>query len=136
MTCLAKKIKMMRLTVFLLFISTLQSFAADIGITGTVKDQSGKPLPGVTVAIKGASTGATFTGSAGNYSIQVPGRQSVLQFSFIGYVTKEVLVGAQTVINVTLEDSTLQMTGVVVTALGIKKASEKPRLFSNVSKHK
>jgi hypothetical protein len=45
---LRQKIGIMRLIVFLLFISTLQSFAADIGISGTVKDQSGKPLPGVT----------------------------------------------------------------------------------------
>ena len=97
--------------------------ATDVGISGTVTGQLGQPLPGVTVVEKGTSNGTT-TNSAGNYSIQVPGSQSVLQFSIIGFVTKEVIVGSQTVINVTLEDSTQQLQQVIVTALGIKRQAK------------
>ena len=102
-------------------ISTIVS--TDVGISGTVTGQAGQPLPGVTVAIKGTAKGTT-TNSAGNYSIQVPGSESVLQFSFVGYITKEVVAGSQTVINVTLESSTQELTGVVVTALGIKRQAK------------
>ena len=95
----------------------------DIGISGTVKNQSGNPVQGVSVIVKGTSNGTT-TNSNGNYSIQVPGSQSVLQFSYIGYIAKEVVVGSQTVIDVTLEDSSQQLTAVVVTALGIKRQAK------------
>jgi TonB-linked SusC/RagA family outer membrane protein len=108
----------------LVAITTSASNASDIGISGTVKDKTGKPIPGVTVAIKGTTTGATVTNSDGKYSIQVPGSQAVLEFSFVGFVTKEVIVGSQTVINVTLEDATQQMQSVVVTALGIKRQAK------------
>lgn len=107
----------------LVAITTMATNATDKGVTGTVKDQSGKPLPDVTVAIKGTSN-ATVTNLNGRYSIQVPNNRTVLQFSFIGYVTKEVVVGSQTVINVTLEDSSQQMSGVIVTALGIKRQAK------------
>lgn len=95
----------------------------DIGITGTVTGQAGQPLGGVSVAVKGTTTGTT-TNSNGTYSIQVPGSGSVLQFSFVGHVTREITVGSQTVINVTLEESTQELTGVVVTALGIKRQAK------------
>jgi TonB-linked SusC/RagA family outer membrane protein len=96
---------------------------ADIGISGTVKNQSGQPIQGVSVVVKGTSNGTT-TNSNGFYSIQVPGSQSVLQFSFVGFVTKEVIVGSQNVIDVTLEDSSQQLVAVVVTALGIKRQAK------------
>lgn len=95
----------------------------DISISGTVKNQSGNPVQGVSVIVKGTSNGTT-TNSNGNYSIQVPGSQSVLQFSYIGFIAKEVVVGSQTVIDVTLEDSSQQLTAVVVTALGIKRQAK------------
>ncbi|MBO9683982.1 MAG: carboxypeptidase-like regulatory domain-containing protein, partial [Flavisolibacter sp.] len=108
----------------LVAITTAATNATDLTVSGTVKDNSGKPLPGVTVAIKGTSTGATVTNSNGYYSIQVPGSQAVLEFSFVGFVTKEITVGSQTMINVTLEDATQQMQSVVVTALGIKRQAK------------
>ena len=94
-----------------------------VNISGTVKDESGEPLPGVTVAIKGTSQG-TITDVNGKYSIQVPNNQSVLLFSFVGYGAQEITVGTQTVINVTLAETTLEMDEVVVTALGIKREAK------------
>lgn len=92
-------------------------------ITGLVKDATGVPLAGVTIVVKGTALGTT-TDVNGYYSIQVSENQPVLVFSFIGYGAKEISVGTQTVINVTLEETILQMNEVVVTALGIKKAAK------------
>lgn len=63
-------------------------------IKGMVKDQAGESLPGVTVAVKGTAKG-TLTDLNGNYSITGVSSASVLQFSFVGMNTKEVIVGNQ-----------------------------------------
>ena len=77
-------------------------------------------MPGVSIVIKGTTTGTT-SRADGTFSISVPGKESVLTFSFIGYQTKEVPVGNQTTINVTLEAGTQTLNEVMITALGIKK---------------
>ena len=61
-------------------------------LTGKVTDESGAPLPGVTVLVKGTAIG-TATNTEGNFSISTPGDNDILVFSFIGYLTKEVTVG-------------------------------------------
>jgi TonB-linked SusC/RagA family outer membrane protein len=116
--------KLTILVVFLLF-TGLQAAFAQRTVTGRVtnpKDNS--PLGGVTVLVKGTSTGL-ITDADGKFSIMVPNNNSVLVFSFIGYTSKEVQVGNQTAINVSLEEATLQMSEVVVTALGIPKESKR-----------
>lgn len=70
-------------------------------VSGTVNSEDNEPLIGVSVLIKGTSTGAV-TDVDGNYSIEVPGNNAVLVFSFIGYQSTEVMVGEQTRIDVTL----------------------------------
>ena len=71
-------------------------------ITGVVKDANGEPMIGVTVMVKGTTTGS-ITDINGNYSISVPGGgKSTLTYSYVGYTTQEVKVGNQKVINVTL----------------------------------
>lgn len=77
--------------------------AQSIKVTGKVtsaEDQAG--LPGVNVVVKGTTNG-TVSDVDGNYTLNIPGRESVLQYSSVGYVQQEVLVGDQTVINVTME---------------------------------
>jgi len=86
-------------------------------VTGTITDNTGEPLPGVTVQIKGSSTG-TATDVDGNYSLQVPGTDAVLVFSFIGYETQEITVGDQRVINITLNETTQDIDDVIVIAYG------------------
>lgn len=85
----------------------------NLRITGVVKDTSGEPMIGVTVMVKGAGTGA-ITDIDGNYSVSVPGSKSVLTFSFVGYTTKEVTVGNQKTINVTLAEDSKMIDEVVV----------------------
>lgn len=80
----------------------------------------GSALAGVNVILRGTQTG-TSTDAAGNYSISVPNNNAVLVFSFIGYVTQEIPVGNQSVLNVSMAESAENLNEVVVTALGIKR---------------
>ncbi|HEY4334518.1 MAG TPA: SusC/RagA family TonB-linked outer membrane protein [Puia sp.] len=88
-------------------------------VTGTITDNNGKPLPGVTVLIKGQRKGVA-TDASGNFSIDAKSGD-VLVFTGVGIKTKEIRLGAETNLSVTLESFSSEMTEVVVTALGIKK---------------
>ncbi|MDQ3292753.1 MAG: carboxypeptidase-like regulatory domain-containing protein, partial [Bacteroidota bacterium] len=114
-----KKILLMN---FLLVLTLLQTaFAQDKRISGRVTDAaSNQGLPGVTVLVKGTSTG-TATDVDGNYSLNVP-NTGTLVFSFIGYTTVEQPIGASATINVTLASDTRQLNEVVVTALGVERS--------------
>jgi len=119
------------LYVFLLFFCTTMVFAQQsISVTGTVTE-SGQPLPGVTVLVKGTNTG-TVTDVNGKFQITVPNADAVLQFSFVGFSTTEVTVGNQRDISVSMTEDAFQLDEVVITALGIKR-SEKA-LSYNVQK--
>ncbi|TFH46993.1 MAG: hypothetical protein E4G92_05765, partial [Bacteroidia bacterium] len=82
---------------------SLAAFGQDLTISGTVSEESGDPLPAVTVSIKGTALG-TATDMNGGYTIKAPAG-SVLVFSFVGMETYEVRVKDQTTINVTLRTS-------------------------------
>ncbi len=115
--------KLTTLLVLLLF-AGLQVAFAQRTITGRVtKTTDNSPLAGVTVIVKGTTTGIN-TDNNGRYSIPVPNNEAILQFSFIGLKPKEVTVGAQTTIDVALEEAVTEMNEVVVTALGIKRESK------------
>jgi TonB-linked SusC/RagA family outer membrane protein len=88
-------------------------------ITGKVTDNNGAPLPGVNVTVKGTTKG-TQTNAQGDFSIEA-NKGDVLLISYVGYEAKEVHIGADKSITVSLALVNQQMTEVVVTALGIKK---------------
>lgn len=93
-------------------------------VSGRVTDEKGAGLPGVSVLIKGTQRG-TSTNSEGNFSLDVPDSGSpVLVFSFVGYQSKEVTVGSQTPVNLSLSPGDQSLSEVVVTALGIKKSAK------------
>ncbi|RIV20487.1 SusC/RagA family TonB-linked outer membrane protein [Fibrisoma montanum] len=79
-----------------------------------------QPLPGVSIVLKGTTTGTT-TRADGTYSINVPSSNATLTFSFIGYDSQEITVGNRSTIDVTLASSPKALNEVVITALGIKK---------------
>ncbi|WP_185956512.1 SusC/RagA family TonB-linked outer membrane protein [Changchengzhania lutea] len=106
------------LTLLLAFVVQL-TFAQEKQISGTVSDGAGLPLPGATVLIKGTSSG-TSTDFDGKYSITA-NQGATLVFSFVGYTTKEIAVGASNTINVTMQEDAQALEEVVVTALGIKR---------------
>ncbi|MBW4889739.1 TonB-dependent receptor [Mucilaginibacter sp. HMF5004] len=103
---------------FGIFLTLCCSFvsAQQVKITGTVSDNN-ETLTGVTVKVKGTVIAVT-TDVNGKYTILAPGPQSVLVFSFIGYIPKEVTVGAQRLIDVTLLSSQSQLNEVVVIGYG------------------
>ena len=103
---------------FLALIFSCYNLYAQITIQGVVTD-SGGGVPGVSVTVKGTSTG-TITGNNGAYTIQAT-TSAVLVFKSIGYLTREIPVGSQRIINVTLTADNKQLSEVVVTALGIKR---------------
>ncbi len=94
---------------------------ADVQITGRVIGDDGTGLPGVNIQIKSTTRGTT-TDANGNYRLTIPeGSGVMLVYSFIGYVTKEVTVGNQTSINVTLEADNKTLNEVVVVGYGTQR---------------
>jgi len=105
---------------FLIFFIAIQFMnAQDIEIKGQVTDQNNTPLPGVSVLVKGTSNGI-LTDFDGNYHIKAKKGQ-VLQFSYLGLKTTEVIIKDDVTINIILKDDTESLQEVVVTALGIKR---------------
>ena len=84
-------------------------------VSGTVTDAEAAPVPGVTVRVAGTSAGTT-TDADGTYRIGVPSDGAVLVFSFVGYLTQEVAVGARREIDVTLAEDVAGIDDIVVTA--------------------
>ena len=93
-------------------------------VTGKITDESGAPLAGASVIVKGSTNGVA-TDVKGNYSITVSGKDVVLEVSFLGYVSQEVVLGGRSVVNVTLVEASSELGEVVVTALGITKDAKK-----------
>lgn len=102
--------------VLMLVFGLLVSFAfAQRKVTGRVTAaETGSGLPGATVKVKGSTAGVS-TGADGSFSIDVPGNNTVLEVSFVGYDTREVSVGTDAVINIALQASNAAMSAVVVT---------------------
>jgi CarboxypepD_reg-like domain/TonB-dependent Receptor Plug Domain len=100
------------------------AFAQGRVVSGKVtaaEDPNG--LPGVNVRVKNTQTGTT-TDADGNFKVSLSTNDAVLVFSFIGYQTKEITVGAQSVINVTLQVDVKTLKEVVVTSLGIEREKD------------
>jgi len=109
------------ITLALLIFAGVQVVLAQTTVTGTVtSSEDSNGIPGATVLVKGTNVGLT-TDMTGKYSIKVPATGKILQFSFVGMKTQEVVIGSQTVINVVLDPDIMNIEGVVVTALGISK---------------
>ena len=87
-------------------------------ITGTVADAKGELMVGASVLVKGTTTG-TVTDIDGKFTVSVPAEAKTLVFSFAGYQSKEMALGASSVINVNLAEALLQE--LVVTAIGIQR---------------
>jgi len=112
--------KLVLLFCFALGLWASDAYAQDLTVRGTVTNQlDGSTLPGVSVVIKGTSTG-TSTDINGAYSIKAP-QGAILQFSFIGMLDEEVTVGQNTTIDVAMIPDLKSLEEVVVTALGVKR---------------
>ncbi|GAB3967064.1 TonB-dependent receptor [Spirosoma terrae] len=95
----------------------------DILVQGTVTDEKGETLPGVSIIVKGTQRGAT-TDAEGNYKLDVPNATSVLIFSYVGYLSQEVSVGNLTTVNVTLKADDKTLDEIVVVGYGTVKKKD------------
>ena len=87
-------------------------------VTGTITSiEDGSSLPGVNVVLKGTSTG-TITDIDGKYTISVPGSESVLAFSSVGFTDQEIMVGNQSVIDIVMQTDVQSLDEIVITGYG------------------
>lgn len=113
--------KKVLLAAFLIGCFVQLSFAQSRIISGTVtSSEDGGPLPGVSVLVKGTTLG-TITGIDGEYSVTLPEGRNVLQFSFVGMISQDVVVAESDAINVTLDPDVKALNEVIVTALGVSR---------------
>jgi len=103
----------------LLSVSIFGNYAAaqQINLTGTVTDQDGNPLAGVTVLVKGTTKG-TLTDVDGKYLLQDVPSNAVISFSFVGMETQEIPLEGRTLLNVTMKGVTIGLEEVVVVGYG------------------
>lgn len=108
------------LTACLLFL--IMTTYGQFMVSGTVKDETGEPLPGVNVLVRGTSQG-TVTDISGNYTLDVP-EDAALIFSFIGYVTEEIKVNQRSTIDLVLTPDITALNEVVVIGYGTTTKKE------------
>jgi len=108
------------IALLLLLCATSMAYAQNITVTGTVTDERSEPLIGVNVQVKGTSTG-TVTDINGRYSLAVSGSQSVLVFTYVGFLSQELSVGNQRTLNVTMREDTRGLEEVVVIGYGVQR---------------
>lgn len=111
---------------------SLSVFAQGRQITGVISDATGESVIGVNVLVKGTTNGA-ITDLDGNYTIQNVGNDAILVASYIGYLTQEIPVGSQSVINVVLKEDMQSLEEVVVVGYGVQKKSDLTGAISSVS---
>lgn len=122
---------MQKSLLFLLFFcAAVMARAQSKTVSGKVSAPDNDALPGVNVLVKGTNIG-TATKADGTYQVNVPAKGGTLVFSFIGYKSKEVEIGTQTTLNVSLEADLVNLSEVVVTANAIVR--EKKELGYAVS---
>jgi len=109
------------LSLFLFFgVIVFSSAIAQTTVSGTVVDEAGTPLPGVSVVIEGTTTGVS-TDFDGLYSIETESEDAVLVFSYIGFLTQQIPVNGQSTIDVTLQEDVQNLEEVVVVGYGTQK---------------
>lgn len=101
-------------------------------IKGTVKDDLGEPLIGASILVKGTQNGVS-TDDKGAFHLEVPGTSSILVISFTGYQTKEIMVGTQEVLNISMLPEENALNEVVVVGYGTVRRSEITGASSTVS---
>lgn len=101
-------------------IEKVSNVLSDRKISGKVTDDHGQPLPGVGIRVKNGTV-ATTSDASGNYAISVPDNAAVLVFSFIGFETREVTIGAESTLNISLKPDVKNLDDVVVVGYGTQK---------------
>jgi iron complex outermembrane receptor protein len=102
--------------------STVLLMPIQQSVSGTVTDESGLPLPGATVLVKGTTLG-TVTDLDGKFTLEV-GEAAILQISYVGYLSKAVAINGQSIFQIQLEPDATQLDELVVVGYGTQKRSD------------
>ncbi|WP_288373160.1 TonB-dependent receptor [uncultured Algoriphagus sp.] len=102
----------------------------EVSISGTVKDETGMPLPGATVLVKGTTNG-TVTDLDGNFTLEVS-EGAILQISYVGYELQELPVNGQSIFEIQLKPDATQLEELVVVGYGTQKRSDVTGAISSV----
>ena len=113
--------------------SSLELFRnVDRNITGTVSDEKGVGLPGVSILVKGTQRG-TNTDVNGNYRLSIPDDNIILVFSFVGYLSQEINVANQTSLTISLKPDTKSLEEVVVVGYGVQRKKDLTGAVSTIN---
>ena len=104
----------------MMVLCTSSAYAQLRTVIGTATDEAGIALPGVSVVVKGTTSGAV-TDKSGAYAIEAPA-DATLVFSSLGYKTEQIEIGTRSIVNCILEEDTQYLEEVVVTAVGIQRS--------------
>ncbi len=110
----------------------VQSVLQSRTVKGKIVDETGEPMIGVSVIVKGQSTVGTITDFDGNYVLEVPAATGILEVSYIGYKTQEVTVGKSDVLNIQMQPDTQALDEVVVVGYGTQKKRDLTGAISSV----
>ncbi|RAK02957.1 TonB-linked SusC/RagA family outer membrane protein [Larkinella arboricola] len=130
-----RRVPLIRLCLFLLAITSLSvraNAAIDRLVSGTVKDEKGEALPGVSIVLKGTTRGTT-SNADGSYRLDVPENNAVLIYSFVGYLSQEINVGSRTKIDVQLTVGDRSLDEVVVVGYGSQRKQDITSAVSVIS---
>src|SRR5690554_633879 len=116
-------VKRIVIDLFLLCLLPVSIFCQEITVRGKITSQNNESLPGVTIVIKGTSSG-TVSNHDGDYILPNVSGNTVLVFSFVGMHTQEILVGTQTTINVVMEEESIGLDEVIAIGYGTVKRSD------------
>jgi TonB-linked SusC/RagA family outer membrane protein len=111
------------LLIHLLLIFPIILFAQSKAITGTVTDENNMPLPGASILVKGLNIGS-YTDFDGNFSLNVPETGEVLVVSYLGYMTKELVISKNLTFNIQLDIDTNTLDEIVVVGYGTQRKSD------------
>lgn len=126
------KMKFKLAVIALIMVCTQSAFSQTKTVSGIVTDDSGIPLPGVNIIIKGTSTGNT-SDFDGQYTINNLKLNSTLVFTYVGFANQEILFKGQSILNVTLFEDTSKLDEVVVIGYGTAKRKDLTGAISSVS---
>jgi len=116
-----RQLRYLCLPVFFCLFSAI-THAQNVKITGTIVDNLGEPLPGVSIVVKGTTVGIA-TDVDGNYSLQVPDNATLI-VSYLGYITQEIPVGSKTVVDAVLLEDIMNLEEVVVVGYGTMRKKD------------
>ena len=123
-TALMDKLKLITVAAALLIFSLFAMAQGEkVSVSGSVREAGGAPIPGASVLVDGSNTG-TVTDAEGNFSLSVPGENTILVFSSLGYKSVKMKVGKLRTFNIKLEDDTTFLDEVVVIGFGEQKKQD------------